>query len=908
MVELPSGTVTFLFTDLEGSTRLWEEYPEGMKGALARHDDLMRRLIEAHAGYVVKATGDGFHAAFGSADGAVAAAVAIQTALAAEVWPDGVAMRVRMGVHVGETEERDGDYFGSAVNQAARLMGVAHGGQIVCSGVVAALVGERFELVDLGMHRLRDLETVMHVWQVITPGQRQSFPPPRSLDAYLSNLPVELSAFVGRERDVDALVGLLGRSRNVTVIGVGGVGKTRLALRVASEALPRYRDGVWFCDLAPVRRDEEVLDAVAAALGYVAAQGMTVEEGLRRFLEHKTLLLVLDNCEHLVASVAAFVTATLRAAREVAVLATSRESLRVPGEAVYPLGSLGLPASADRDAVLGSESGLLFALRAADARGGFVVDRDNGEAVRGLCVRLDGIPLAIELAAARTIAMSPNEIAQRLDRQFRLLTDGARSTLGRHETLRAAVDWSYDLLGVNERRLLQRCTVFVGGFDLEAAMALAVSLDMDEIEVADCIGSLVAKSLLERAEHNGRTRYRLLEMVRQYAAEHLDRNADRVDVHTLHGDHYLAVSRASFEGACTAAAWDALDNLERDAANVAAAGRWFLESGRVAELLEFFHDLPFLDSTALPASVIETLGRIAAEAIAESSTASVPGFAEACFMAAMRHFLDGNTKEYRRYSVLGNAHHDDSPRLLMLAASAAMFDGAVDDAITIGTRAVDLARNTASTDELAFGLALLAVFEQFGFSGAAATHASEAIALARQSGSPIALLYPLMALAMALRDTDPPRALAAADECMRIDRSRRRTWSTACQSFTAQMRLDTGDTSGAFREVRDMVLHLARHGDRAMLSAQLLVLADMIVDRSPSLALQLAALYESDAIAAWGDFTYQESVASLADQYPDELATARVAAAAMSEDEAIISVLDALDQLIALAEASPAST
>ena len=299
VVETPAGTVTFLFTDLEGSTRLWQEHRDAMTDALARHDALLRAAVEAHRGRVVKTTGDGIHAAFANASDAVAAAIDAQLALGTESWGETGDLRVRMGLHTGESSQRDGDYYGPAVNQAARLMGIAHGGQIVCSGLVAELAGDRYDLEDLGLHRLRDVESSVRVFQVLAPGLESSFPPLASQDADRSNLPGELSTFVGRGDDVTAVVKALGESRVVSIVGVGGAGKTRLALRVGAELRSEYADGVWWCELAGVRDPEFVPEAVAAALGYTPSQGVSTAEGLSGFFRHKQLLLVLDNCEHL---------------------------------------------------------------------------------------------------------------------------------------------------------------------------------------------------------------------------------------------------------------------------------------------------------------------------------------------------------------------------------------------------------------------------------------------------------------------------------------------------------------------------------------------------------------------------------------------------------------------------------
>ncbi|HEX4531277.1 MAG TPA: BTAD domain-containing putative transcriptional regulator, partial [Acidimicrobiia bacterium] len=421
MEDLPRGTVTFLFTDVEGSTRLWQEHPDAMAGALARHDAMVREAVVSHDGRIVKTTGDGVHAVFANAGDAIDAALSAQRGLEAEPWGDTGSLRVRMGVHTGSAEQRDGDYYGPVVNQAARLMGIAHGGQIVCSGAVAELVRDHVELADLGTHRLRDVEASVRVFQVLAPDLESQFPPLASLDAYRSNLPHELSEFVGRVDDVTAVVKALAEARAVSIVGTGGVGKTRLALRVGLQLLPAFADGVWWCELAGVRDPDAVPEAVAAALGYAPSQGVSLADGLAGFFRHKQLLLVLDNCEHLLGAAAGFARAMGEAAPQLSVLATSREALGLDGERTYPLPALELPADASPFEVEASEAGALFTARARDARGSFAVTDENAAAIAELCAHLDGNALAIELAAARTAMRSPSEILARLDQRFRLL-------------------------------------------------------------------------------------------------------------------------------------------------------------------------------------------------------------------------------------------------------------------------------------------------------------------------------------------------------------------------------------------------------------------------------------------------------------------------------------------------------
>ena len=524
MSELPSGTVSFLFTDLEGSTCLWEEHPDAMQGALARHDELMRAAIRSHAGHVVKTTGDGFHATFATASDAIDAAVDAQLALAAESWPETGPLRVRMGVHTGAAAVRDGDYYGTALNRAARLMSVGHGGQVLVSLATNELVrGSGIEFEDLGSHRLRDLGEPERIFQVVHPGLETEFAALRSLDAFATNLPLQVTTFVGRDDDVADVIEALGQSRVVTLIGVGGVGKTRLAVQTAAEVLPCYRDGVWICELGPLSDPGQVPDVVADALGVQQRPRQSLAESLVVALRSKELLVVLDNCEHLLDAAARLVAAMVGSCPGVTVLATGREGLGVRGERMMMVRSLPLPSErATTDEILTADAVTLFTERAEQSGGALDLDPDTASTVAQLCRRLDGIPLALELAAARTRMMSPQEIAGRLDERFRLLTGGSRTAVERHQTLRQAVDWSYDLLDERERLILDRLGVFSGGFTLDAAEAVVGGDGIDPRDVFDGITLLVDKSLVVADREHHDTRYRLLETIRQYALERLD--------------------------------------------------------------------------------------------------------------------------------------------------------------------------------------------------------------------------------------------------------------------------------------------------------------------------------------------------------------------------------------------------
>ncbi len=582
MAELPTGTVTFLFTDLEGSTRLWEQLPDAMRGALARHDEILRDAVEKRGGVVVKTTGDGLHAAFAAAQDAVAAAVDAQRGLGAEPWGLPEPLLVRMGVHTGEADLREGDYFGTAVNRAARVSAAAHGGQVLVSHVTEELVRDRLpeelDLNDLGEHHLRDLARPERVFQVAGPGLAEGFPPLRSSARVPTNLPTPPTDLIGRHGEVDAVVDELVRHRLVTITGVGGMGKTRLAIEVAASTASAYPDGVWFVDLAPAIEGGDVARAVAAAMGATGA-ALSADALLGHVAERRSLL-VLDNCEHVIDAVADLAARVLAGALEVRMLATSREPLDVAGESVKHLRPLALPdatpygptAAGDFPAVR------LFAERADAARSGFVVDEDNVEDVVEICRRLDGVPLAIELAAARVGAMSTHDIRSRLGERFRLLA-GSRRGHERHRTLLAAVDWSYDLLDADEQRVFRCLSVFAGSFGLVDATAVVAGEEGDEFEVLDAVTRLVERSLVN---HDGETgRYRLLETLRQFGDDRLVDAEEAEAVRRRFADRFCAV--AHLEGPrmfgaehdeAKAVLSDAIDNLRATAEGLATAERW----------------------------------------------------------------------------------------------------------------------------------------------------------------------------------------------------------------------------------------------------------------------------------------------------------------------------------------------
>jgi predicted ATPase/class 3 adenylate cyclase len=583
VVELPTGTVTFLFTDLESSTRLWEEQPEAMRAALARHDELLREAVEARGGTVIKGMGDGVHAVFALAGDAVDAAVSAQLTLGATSWDATGPLRVRMGLHTGSAEFREGDYFGLVLNRTARLMAIGHGGQVLVSSATAELLrdglGDEMWLIDLGVHRLRDLSRPERVFQLTARDLPIEFPPLRSLDAFPGNLPVQLTSFVGRDDDMARVAKALDEARLVTLTGVGGVGKTRLAIQVGAELLPRFPHGVWLCELAATNDPDLLGQVLVAALGVQPRPGRSLAESVCDYLSGRQALIILDNCEHLLDAAAGIAQGILLAAPGVRVLATSREPLGVAGERVLGVPSLRVASEPSLAAIAACEAVQLFMERAEATRPGLELDATNADEIVEICRRLDAIPLAIELAAARLTSMSPGEIAGLLDERFRLLTGGRRRGVERHHTLRATVEWSYALLGERERTIFDRLGIFAGSFDADAATAVAGDDELAAWDVRDALDDLVAKSMIVRDDGtDASARFRLLETLRQYALERLDGTGQTEHYRRRHAEHYATFAEAAglgLEGP-DEAAWAGRFDAERD--NLRAAVAWALDA------------------------------------------------------------------------------------------------------------------------------------------------------------------------------------------------------------------------------------------------------------------------------------------------------------------------------------------
>lgn len=833
MSALPTGTVTFLFTDLEGSTRLWEERADAMRVALAGHDEIVRTAITQHDGHVVKTTGDGFHAAFATASDAVCAALDAQLALCSASWPEVGNLRVRMGLHTGVADVRDGDYFGSALNRAARLMSAAWGGQVVVSQVTEELVRDFLppgvESIDLGEHRLRDLTSPVRVFQIAHSELGRDFPPLRSLDAFGGNLPVQLTSFVGRDEDLARIVGTFGEAALVTLIGAGGVGKTRLAIQVAAEVVPEFADGAWFCELAAVTDDEAMAQVVATTLGCVQRAGLSLVGSIVEYVKVRELLLVLDNCEHLLDEAGALADAILRACPRVKMLATSREALDVAGERVVRVRSLDAPdPSATRDELVQSAAVRLFADRASDAGASTTWNDAQWSAVGEICRRVDGIPLAIELAAARVASMSPTEIAKHLDERFRLLTGKRRGRVERHQTLRATVEWSYQLLDADERAVFERLGVFAGTFDAVGAGAVAGGTGLDAWQVMDAIASLVAKSMLGTEDGPGDlARYSMNETLRQFARDRVDESGESDRWRRRHAEHYTRFAHDAGFGLTgpDEFLWSARLRAELD--NVRAAVGWALDRAEP-------------DEQELGVRIVAALAPVSGQRFdsgvdalaAQASTAaeSCPPELRAPVLTGAAYFELNQGRPERARALARGALRDGLVRspdplaphqaLMYIEISTGNYRAALE----IGNEARSAAATIDDPYAEAMLLGALAAWEAMaGQVDRSRADAEQVVELGRRSQNPTVVGNGLHATAWALQRDDPAAALRAAEQLLDMRGDSRFAGGpvTGILALAGGLRSRLGDPAGALEPLRQSVTRARDEDSRPQLAATL---------------------------------------------------------------------------------------
>ena len=804
---VPAGVVTFLFTDIEGSTRRWESDADGMRAALSAHDDALRNAIEAHGGRLFKHTGDGVCAAFASPKGAVDAAVAAQRS---------VELPVRMGIATGEAELRGTDYFGAVLNRAARVMAAGHGGQILLAESTASLLSG-VDLVDLGPRRLRDLPAPVAVFQVRAPGLRTEFPPLRALDERPGNLRHQLTSFIGRESEVTEVDAALRAHRLVTLTGVGGVGKTRLATEVAARRADEFPDGVWFFELAAVADPAAVPDAVAAVLGITQQPGKSMAESVAAALEGRVRLLVFDNCEHVRDAAADLIEAILAHSATVKILATSREGLGVADEQAWLVPSLGIGAGID------SAAAALFVERARSAASRFsIASRQEADAVIEICRRLDGIPLAIELAASRIASMSASEVRDRLDKRFRLLIGSPRG-LARHQTLRQAVQWSYDLLGDAERALLDRCSVFAGGFDLESAFAISELEGSDDYAVLDLLDTLVRKSLLVVDRSAGRTRFSMLETIRHFAEEQLVASGAALEVRTVHA-RYFAGREADIMSL-----WDSPRQREAytwftvELANLRTAFRWAAEHG----------DLHTAAAIAICATFlgigVEQYEPVAwaEELIEPAREVDHPRLAQLCVLAAQCHAAGrvDDAVDYLEAShqLTQSERFDEVPYELQISTGIVYTHAGQSD------RWVHLCRRViaAEAGPLTITRACLVMALYFSGEGDEARAASEGLlAAADATHNPMTACFALLAHGLAYHDADPVAAYDALRRALTVARESGNRQMESAAAVTLWMVAATDrDPIDFFQYLTLAISHYYDAGNVANLQNPLAILA-----------------------------------------------------------------------------------
>lgn len=782
-----------------------------MRAALAAHDQVVRSAIETCGGFMFKHTGDGVCAAFASPRSAVDAAVAAQRALE---------LPVRMGVATGEAELRDCDYFGAVLNRAARVMAAGHGGQILVAESTAGLLSG-VDLVNLGPRRLRDVPMPIGIFQVRAPGLAVDFAPLRALDTTPGNLRPANTSLIGRESEITEIQAAIKAHRLVTLTGVGGVGKTRLAVEVAARLADEFPDGTWLFELAAVTDPAAVPDAVAAVLGITQQPGRTVTESVAAALEGRVRLLVIDNCEHVLAAAADLIEALLARSATVRVLATSREGLGVADERIRPVRSLDAAAGIDSAAVN------LFTERAQSISPGFSVsDGDEAAAVVEICQRLDGIPLAIELAASRMASMTASEMRDRLDHRFRLLV-GSRRGLERHQTLHHAVAWSFDLLDDAEKVVLLRCSAFAGGFDLRGACAIAGSAGRDEYAVLQILDALVRKSLLVADRRSGRTRFSMLETIRQFAEERLVASGESAEIWATHARYFAGREADIME------LWDsprqrqAYDWLTVELANLRTAFRWAIEhrdwdtgagiaayAALLSPFLEIYEPITWAEELVEP---LRSIGH--------------PRLAAVCVGAALCCLI-GRFDEAVRYSEIGQA-------VIAAAGDKVSYFGAAflgSAYLFVGRpeRYVELARflltrsgdtNTFATANLVFALAVCGLVDE------ARVTADGLIDAAEATGNPWVLAYALFAFGYASRGSDSGRALEALRRAVVVAQdSGSRFYETQFSYWLCGLEAEHGDRAAALKYLAVAIRKSHESGNIGMLPNALAVLA-VILDR-----------------------------------------------------------------------------
>ncbi|HVA27920.1 MAG TPA: adenylate/guanylate cyclase domain-containing protein [Candidatus Baltobacteraceae bacterium] len=812
--KVPTGTVTFLFSDIEGSTQRWDANRQAMQAAVRRHDALMRSAIETNGGYIFKTIGDAFCAAFRSSEEALAATVEAQRRISTEDWNEVGGLRVRMAIHTGIADERDNDYYGPTVNRVARLLAIGHGGQVLVSGAARSLIEERIipgiTLLDMGVHRLKDLSTPEHVFQLGADGLATEFPPLHSLDLVPNNLPASLNALVGRDREAAEIEELVASSRLVTLVGSGGIGKTRIAVQVAADLAEA--DGVWFVDLASTDDPALVPSAIAAVFKIADEGGEGLLERLTAALRTKKLLLVLDNCEQIVAGVAETAEALLRSCQGVRILATSREPLGIAGEEVYRLPLLTLPSpgenvTAERAIEYGAVA--LFVARARSSQKSFSLTDENATLVADIVRRLDGIALAIELAAARVKLLSVAQLAQKLDDRLKLLTGGSRTASPRQQTLRAAIAWSYELLSDAEKSVLRQAAVLRGSWTLEAIDAVWHDERFDDRDVLDLVGALVDKSLFVVEEGEDENRYRLLESTRDFAAECLDEAGEREIASDRHCAWFMARAEELDESYWRISGEHWYAGVQRELENFRGAVNWALEAAGyekraamiVTALRLFWYNMARSEGRRLLKKIAEVGAGITDDlmrgrlALSEAIVVDSPTEGLAAARDARQLLSAGNKLDLRLEA-------------LIVLAQAVANQAGFSEAMELSESAISEARRASTPRQLGWALSSAAyVFACGGDLERARGLFDEAEPIVRRGkdSSTLARLQ-LIRSEVLFADGDASGALACARDAESIYRELRlEQWLCVILLNETAYLLSLGETAEALRAVREAV-------------------------------------------------------------------------------------------------------
>jgi predicted ATPase/class 3 adenylate cyclase len=822
-------TFTFLFTDIEGSTALLRRLRESLYAqVLADHRSLIRSGLTAHGGREVDTQGDGLFAVFSSPSACLAAVMDMQKALETHAWAGQEHVRVRMGIHTGEASKTVAGLVGLDVHRAARVAAVGYGGQVLLSETAAALMRDSLPadaaLKDLGVHRLKDLGRPERIFQLQAPGLQAEFPPLRSLGnpALLNNLPAQLSTFIGRDRELSDVRALAESSRMVTLTGAGGCGKTRLSLQVAAEMLDGAGDGVWLVELAAVSDPDAVPSAISGALGIAPRPGRPALEALLDALGPQDILIVLDNCEHLIDACAKTADSLVRRCPRVHLVATSREPLGITGETIYRVPSLSLPASDGPGSVTpeSSDAVALFVDRARAQGAGLTVNEETLPVIVSVCRRLDGLPLAIELATARLRSLSLDGLHDRLDQRFRLLTGGSRTALARQQTLRATVDWSYSLLNGAEQMLLRRLSVFAETFDLDAAEAVCGFGDIAVFDVAELLGALVDKSLVVAEPAGGALRYRLLETIRQFAAERLAEAGEdeAAAVAGAHGRHFLSVAEAAASHLTGPDQGNWFARLDADHANLWRAARYASSvPGGTEQVLRL---AVALDRYGMARSQGEEALALLTPALERPDARADPVlFARALIVAALASRVSdiASARRYGEQAVEFARHLDDS-RLLIQAlavlASACYFAGEAERGLPLGREAVERARPLGDDVLLAEALSGYVMCIDLVDPVRSGGLFDEAIACTQRSGDQLfACIMHNNAGVHALRVGDIPAARAHLEAAAQASQATGESSDSVAINLGWVRRLD-GDYGGARSSFEDALRLSRRSGER----------------------------------------------------------------------------------------------